>query len=249
MTTLIVSDLHLGACNSRTDLIAGLLESDFDRLVLNGDTIDRPDSRRLRPRDRRVVALLQAIARERELVVVRGNHDALPGPDNARGGTHFVAELLGSPVVEEYELEVGGSRYLVVHGDQFDGTMNLTWVGDVADWWYRGMQRLSRPLAHWAKQASKHVCGVVESVERGALAHARRRGFAGIITGHTHFCHDERRDGLHYLNTGCWVDAPCSYVRAEGDTVRLAHWQEEARYRRPLPARVPARRPSLQRIS
>ena len=50
MNTLIVSDLHLGACNSRADLVAGLLDSDFDRLVLNGDTVDSPDPRRFRPR-------------------------------------------------------------------------------------------------------------------------------------------------------------------------------------------------------
>ena len=240
MTTLIISDLHLGARNSRADLIADLLRTDFDRLVLNGDTVDHPDPRRLRAPDWRVVALLKAVARERELVVVRGNHDALPGPGNARGATHFVAELLRTPVVEEYVLEVGGGRYLVVHGDQFDGTMNLTWVGDVADWVYQGMQRLSRPLAHFAKQASKHVCGVVESVERGAVAHARRRGFAGIITGHTHFWHDERRDGLHSLNTGCWVDAPCSYVLAEDDAVRLVHWTERGARAVPRPARMSA---------
>jgi UDP-2,3-diacylglucosamine pyrophosphatase LpxH len=246
MTTLIISDLHLGACNSRTDLIADLLRSDFDRLIVNGDTVDRTDPRRLRDPDWRVVALLRAVARERELVVVRGNHDALPGPGNARGATHFVAELLHTPVVEEYVLEVGGSLYLVVHGDQFDATMNLTWVGDAADWCYRGIQRLSRPLAHFAKQASKHVCGVVESVQRGALAHARRRGFAGIITGHTHFHHDEWRDGLHYLNTGCWVDAPCSCVLAEDDAVRLVHWPERGaiagphRDRSRAPVSIPA---------
>jgi UDP-2,3-diacylglucosamine pyrophosphatase LpxH len=228
MSTVIVSDLHLGACNSRTDLIAELLDGDFDRLILNGDTVDRPDPRRFRRDDRRVIDRLRAVARERELVVVCGNHDSLPGPDNPRGSTRFVSELLGVPVVDEYELEVRGRRYLVVHGDRFDGTMNLTWVGDVADWCYRGIQRASRPLAHWVKGASKRVCGVVETVERGALAYGRREGYAGVIAGHTHFCDDAVRDGLHYLNTGCWVDWPCSYVRAEGDDVRLTHWEEGA---------------------
>ena len=119
---------------------------------------------------------------------------------------------------------MGGDRYLVVHGDRFDVTMNLTWVGDAADVVYRGVQRVSRPAAHFLKAASKHVCGVVGAVQRGALAHARERGFAGIITGHTHFHHDEHIDGLHYLNTGCWVDQPCSYVQVEGGVARLRHW-------------------------
>jgi UDP-2,3-diacylglucosamine pyrophosphatase LpxH len=228
MNTLILSDLHLGARNSRTDLLLRLLDEDFDRLVLNGDVVDRPDPSRFRPADQDVLARLREVARECELVVVRGNHDALRGPGNARGRTDFLAGLLGVPVLPEYVLEVGGERYLVVHGDQFDGTMNLTWVGDAADSCYRGIQRVSRRLAHWVKGASKHVCGVVGAVQNGALAQARRRGFDGIITGHTHFCHDEEIDGIHYLNTGCWVDAPCSGVWSDADGVRLVFWGEKA---------------------
>jgi UDP-2,3-diacylglucosamine pyrophosphatase LpxH len=172
--------------------------------------------------------------------VVRGNHDAQGGPDNERGTTRFLAQLLGVPVVEEYELAVGGARYLVVHGDRFDGTMNLTWLGDVADWAYRGVQRLSRPAAHFLKAASKHVCGVVGSVRRGALACARERGFAGIITGHTHFCHDDWEGDLHLLDTGCWVDWPCSYVRVEQGEARLAHWEPGRASLRRSPDRLPA---------
>jgi UDP-2,3-diacylglucosamine pyrophosphatase LpxH len=223
MNTLIVSDLHLGARNSRTDLIADLLETDFDRLVLNGDTVDSPDLRRFRPCDWRVIDALRAAARSRELVLVRGNHDVPAHGDPARA-TDLLTGLLGTELRDEYVLDVGSERYLVVHGDRFDGTLNLTWVGDAADLIYRGVQRLSRPAAHFLKAASKHVCGVVGAVQRGALAHARKRGLAGIITGHTHFSHDERIDGLHYLNTGCWVDHPCSYVQVQGGVARLRHW-------------------------
>jgi UDP-2,3-diacylglucosamine pyrophosphatase LpxH len=238
MNTIIVSDLHLGARNSRSDLLAGLLAGGFDRLVLNGDTVDSPDPRLLRPRDWEVVDLLRGVARRRELVVVRGNHDVLPGPANARGTTRFLGELLAAEVVEEYDLEVGGDRYLVVHGDRFDGTMNLTWVGDAADWCYREIQRLSRPLAHWVKRASKHVCGVAAAVQQGALACARARGYAGVVTGHTHFWHDEFLGGLHYLNTGCWVDSPCSYVRVEDGVARVHHWDERVKAAAPRVKRV-----------
>jgi UDP-2,3-diacylglucosamine pyrophosphatase LpxH len=223
MKTLIVSDLHLGARNSRTDLIAGLLEEDFDRLVLNGDTVDRPDLRRFRPCDWRVIDDLRGVARSRELVLVRGNHDVPDHGDRERA-TNLLTGLLDTELRDEYVLDVGGDRYLVVHGDRFDVTMNLTWVGDAADLVYQGVQRVSRSAAHFLKASSKHVCGVVGAVQRGALAHARQRGFAGVITGHTHFHHDEFIDGLHYLNTGCWVDHPCTYVEVNGRAARLRHW-------------------------
>jgi UDP-2,3-diacylglucosamine pyrophosphatase LpxH len=227
MNTIIVSDLHLGARNSRTDLLAGLLDSDFDRLILNGDVVDAPDPRRFRPGDWQVIDTLRAVARRRELVVVRGNHDVPTFTAPAREAS-VVADLFGVELLEEYQLQVGGDRYLVVHGDRYDNTMNMTWVGDAADLFYQGVQRLSRPLAHFLKSASKHVCGVVPAVRGGALASARERGFVGVITGHTHFAHDEHIDGIHFLNTGCWVDHPCSYVQAEGRSVRLRHWSSEA---------------------
>jgi len=237
MRTVIVSDLHLGARNSRTDLLGELLRSPFERLILNGDTVDCPDPGRFRSCDWQVIELLRRVARDRELVVLRGNHDEMSGPDNDRGTIRFVSRLLDTPVVDEFPLEVGRRRYLVIHGHRFDSTMNLTWVGDVADWCYRGIQRGSRPLAHWVKGASKRICGVVESVQRGAAIYARERGYEGVIAGHTHFCDDEWRDGLHYLNTGCWVDWPCSYVCVEDGRARLAHWTETvSRTFRPIPA-------------
>ena len=125
-------------------------------------------------------------------------------------------------------MDVGAKRYLVVHGDQFDGTMNMTWLGDVADWCYRGIQQLSMPLAHWVKGASKHLCGVVEAVQRRGVEFARQRGYSGIIVGHTHFCRDEYLEDLHYLNTGCWVDWPFTYVRVSADVAVLCHWGQAA---------------------
>jgi UDP-2,3-diacylglucosamine pyrophosphatase LpxH len=223
MNTIIVSDLHLGARNSRTDLLAGLLDSDFDRLILNGDTVDGPDLRRFRPGDWRIIDALRAVACSRELVLVRGNHD-VPAHGDAARATDLLTGLFGTAPREEYEVDVGGEPYLVLHGDCFDGTMNLTWVGDAADLVYRGVQRVSRPVAHCLKLASKHVCGVVGAVQRGAVEHARGRGYAGIVTGHTHFPHDEHIDGVHFLNTGCWVDHPCSYIQIENGTARLRHW-------------------------
>ena len=39
MTTILISDIHLGARNNRTDLLAELLRGDFDRLLRLGRSI------------------------------------------------------------------------------------------------------------------------------------------------------------------------------------------------------------------
>ena len=234
MTTILISDIHLGARNNRTDLLGELLRGDFDRLILNGDTVDSVDFRRFRGRDWRIVEQLRSIAKERELVLIRGNHDGRSAALDGFGPLDALAELLDTSWHEEYVLQVGADRYLVMHGDQFDGTLNLTWIGDAADWFYRQTQRGSKSVARFLKGRVKCWGGVVDCVQRGATEHARKRGFSGIITGHTHFAHDELIDGIHYLTTGCWVDWPCSYVLIEGGDARLMHWGHEVRQPVPL---------------
>ena len=226
-TTLIVSDLHLGALNSRTDLLASLLESDFDCLVLNGDTVESLNFERFRRSDWRIVDQLKEIARDRNLVLIRGNHDGRAGDDMYFGSLDVLSELLGTKMHEEYELRLAHGRYLILHGDQFDQTLNLTWVGNTADWCYHRIQRVSRPTARWLKGRVKHWGGVVAAIKRGAIPYARTRGYVGVITGHTHYSEDDNSDGFHYLNSGCWVETPCSYIRVEDGHARLATWGEE----------------------
>jgi UDP-2,3-diacylglucosamine pyrophosphatase LpxH len=232
MNTLIISDLHLGAINSRTDLLFQLLQRDFDRLVLNGDTINSLDFRRFRRRDWTIIELLQTIAAERELVLVRGNHDREPDPEGGPLSFSLLGDLLGTPMVEECEVETDEGKLLVLHGDQFDQTLNLTWVGDVADWFYNRVQRTSRFAARWLKHRAKHLTGVVASVTCGATSMAMKRGYAGVITGHTHYADDGRVDGVRFLNTGCWVDWPCTAVEVADGQARLLTWGEDL-----LPAR------------
>jgi len=235
MTTLIISDLHLGARNSRTDVLSQLLRSDFDQLILNGDTVNSLNFDRFRRADWRIVEELKAVGRERDLVLIRGNHDGQADDDAAAGfgSLDVLSDLLGVEMHEEYELSLADGRYLVLHGDQFDRTLNLTWVGHTADWCYSRIQSMSRPTARWLKGRVKHWGGVVASVKRGAIPYARERGCVGVITGHTHYFDDDvSADGFRYMNTGCWVDQPCSYIRIEHGHARLAHW-EEARAMKP----------------
>jgi UDP-2,3-diacylglucosamine pyrophosphatase LpxH len=229
MITILISDLHLGARNSRTDLLTSLLDTDFDRLILNGDTVDSVNFRRFRRCEWRIVEQLRSIARQRELVLVRGNHDGRADGDSGFGPVDALAELLDTPWHEEYRIQVGSERYLVMHGDQFDRTLNLSWVGDAADWFYRQTQRGSRHVARFLKGRVKQWGRVVEFVQEGAVRKAREMGCSGVITGHTHFAHEGFIDGIHFLNTGCWVDSPCSYVLIQGGSARLMHWEQVQR--------------------
>jgi UDP-2,3-diacylglucosamine pyrophosphatase LpxH len=238
MVTLIVSDIHLGSRNSQPGLLSRLLQTDYDRLILNGDTINNLNLRKLKPKHWRLLDQLRDIARRRELILIRGNHDGTGGEPEVFGPLDVLGTLLGVPLHEEYSLEVAGRVYLVLHGDLFDPTLNWPVLTDAADWCYRAVQEVNKKAAKWLKRRVKRMGGVVEFVKRRSVHYARKGGFQGIITGHTHFCDEEWIDGIHFLNTGSWVDHPCTYVLATSDQVRLHHWDEPG-------LRTQAARPSL----
>ena len=230
MRTLILSDIHLGTRNCRAEqVLEALTRMPFDRLILNGDTINSVNLRKLTPRHWEVVDKLRQLGRNREVILVRGNHDC--EPSLRRNGHAFNTEdvlptLLGVRMVEDYRLELEGTPYLVLHGDRFDPTVKVPIILDVADWCYQASQKISKKLARWLKKKSKRWGGFLDCVRRKSAAFARERGFTGVVIGHTHYADDRRVDDIHYLNTGSWTESPCTYAVAEDGRIRLHQFAE-----------------------
>jgi UDP-2,3-diacylglucosamine pyrophosphatase LpxH len=214
------------------------LQAPFERLILNGDTFHGMNFKKYMTRHWRVLGQLREIARKRELILLRGNHEGPSRTDEfAFGPLDVVSNLIGVEIQEEYHLTVAGKRYLLLHGDRFDPTVHWPVVSDAAEWCYRATKKIHKKSARWLKERVKKAGGVVEFVKRGAAEYARSRGCDGVITGHTHFCDNDMVDGIHYINTGCWVDSPCTYVTLKDDVMTLMSW-DEATPRTPL-AEIP----------
>jgi UDP-2,3-diacylglucosamine pyrophosphatase LpxH len=235
MRTLILSDLHLGSKNCHAHEILEVLNSEpFDRLILNGDTVNNLNLRKLTPVHWSVLDRLRTLARSRELILVRGNHDhdiyhemhtngQANGNGSSFGARNVLPAILGVPMVEDYKLEIGGRPYLVLHGDRFDPTLNYYVVSEMAEWCYQLSQKVNKKLAKWLKKKSKKWGGILEMVRGQSIAHARQQGFDGVVTGHTHYADDVRVGEVHYVNTGCWTEPPCTYVTVDAEQVRLHH--------------------------
>src|SRR5262249_23320845 len=162
-----------------------LLQSDFDRLILNGDVLDSLNMHRLQSEHWAVLDQIRKLARKREVVLLRGNHEGSPADWLGEfGPVHVLSQLLEGEMCDEYRLQVGDRPYAVLHGDIFDRTMNLSRIGDAADYAYNVIQGISRPFARWLKSRVKHWGGVIRSVRDGATAYAREKQVEGIITGH-----------------------------------------------------------------
>lgn len=221
---VVVSDLHLGARNSRgPDFVEFLKQVSTQHLIVAGDLFDSPRLRRLRSGDVVALKAIRDLARRCRVTWIRGNHD----PDDG-----WAQAVLGLEVCDESVVESAQGRYLVTHGDRWDHSMEMPGlVVEAADMIYRGAQLIDRShgLARMLKRRSKHFCRVVDLLKRRARIEARRRGMAGIVLGHTHVAEDVRQRGVHYLNSGCWTERPSTFVALRGGNVATYVWEDQLR--------------------
>ena len=246
---VFISDIHLGARGCQAERLLAFLEGlDCATLYLVGDIVDGWRlSRRWRwpPSHDAVVARLLALARGGVRVVyLPGNHDAFA---RAYAGSHLAGVVVAPEAVH---VAADGRRYLVTHGDLYDGLeARPRWMTALGDAAYRGLMRLDGAvgaarrglglgywsLAGWVKGGCKEAGGFVERYEHALAAEARRRGLDGVVCGHIHKARARDIAGVAYVNDGDWVES-CT-AAAEGFDGRM-----EVLSLTGLPAALPASR-------
>ena len=230
--TLFLSDLHLGFKRSRAAELADFLSTiDADTIVLAGDIIDGLSMSQKffwSAEHSRVLQVLLAKRRAgARLLYIPGNHDAALAP--------FFALLNGQLEVhrEWVHCTARGERFLVLHGDQFDGAASVSgWLHRLGEAIYdftivlndrvNDLRRLSRksywPLAARLKLMARTSIRYIEHFEERAAAHAHSRGFDGIICGHIHRPNLRRAGDVTYCNIGDWVESCSALIEdAQGE--------------------------------
>ncbi|MGV3575634.1 MAG: UDP-2,3-diacylglucosamine diphosphatase [Devosia sp.] len=252
---LFLSDVHLGMKPTRVkQLIDFLRLHDAETIYLVGDILDgwRLAKAWHWPEEYNVLAqiLLDKATAGTRVIYLPGNHD------------EFLREYLGT-YFGEIELvdrtihtSATGRTYLVIHGDQFDVVvMNAKWLAHVGDWaynfalrvniainWVRrrlGLQYWS--LSAWAKQKVKNAVSVIGRFEEALVHEAKESGVHGVICGHIHFADMHDRLGIHYINTGDWVESCTAVAENHDGEFELIKWTEmvvgeprRAKIRRPV---------------
>jgi UDP-2,3-diacylglucosamine pyrophosphatase LpxH len=239
---LFLSDIHLGMRPTRIgQLIDFLRWHDAETIYLVGDVLDgwRLAKSWFWPPEYDVLAELmleKAIAGTR-MVVLPGNHD------------EFLREYLGTYFGEvefvdrTVHVTAQGKTYLVIHGDQFDVVVaHAKWLAYVGDWAYRfalrvniavnwvrrrlGLQYWS--LSAWAKHKVKNAVSVIGRFEEALSLEARETGVDGVICGHIHHADMHDRLGIHYINTGDWVESCTAAAEDYDGQFELITWTEQA---------------------
>jgi UDP-2,3-diacylglucosamine pyrophosphatase LpxH len=167
------------------------------------------------------------------VVYIPGNHD-----DRLRDfcGVHFGGVLVARDAVHE---AADGKRYLVTHGDEFDGIVNQAkWLAYLGDYSYRALLHLNTRwnglrrrlgLGYWSLSAFlklkvKNALQFIDAFERAVAEEARRRGVDGVICGHIHHAEIRQIDGVLYVNDGDWVESCTAVVEHHGGRLEIINW-------------------------
>ena len=113
---------------------------------------------------------------------------------------------------------------MLFHGHIYDDFLDkhriLSWVGDCI---YALLQWIDRThtLAKVAKKGSKTFLRCARKIEELAIARATRQSCDAVCCGHTHHPVVNIAGPVHYFNSGCWTERPCTYLTIEDGLVEL----------------------------
>src|SRR5882724_5770089 len=227
--TPILSDLLLGSHISRAqEAMRMLRETSFRRLVLLGDIFSDLNFGRLTKDHWKFLGYIRKLSnpkRQVEVVWVEGNHD--------HGLTDIMSHLVGVRVYQDYTWEYGGLRHIAIHGHQFDGfQVNRIRLSQLGTSLFLQLQKLDlkgNPITRMIDRLNTRWLRMSPKVASGALTYARQHGAERIFCGHTHEALHEERDGVHYYNSGGWVDSRLTYLTIDEQGVQIHEYNEQER--------------------
>jgi UDP-2,3-diacylglucosamine pyrophosphatase LpxH len=232
--TIVISDVHLGTEHSKTRQLCDFLRTvNCETLIMNGDIIDgwhlqKGGKGKWKKEHTDFFKIIMKMMENHNtrVIYVRGNHDDFID--------HLAPFSFGNiDIVKDYVHEMNGKRYYVVHGDIFDNvTSNMVWLAKLGDigytlllWMNRiyNVYRAKKGLEYFSlsqsiKQKVKSAVSYISNYENELVSLARTRHADGIICGHIHQPADRMIDGIHYLNSGDWVETMSALLENEDGT-------------------------------
>lgn len=240
--TIVLSDIHLGSEFSKTYEVTNFLKSvNCDLLILNGDIIDgwrlkkNPKQWKQEHSDFFKVLMKMMEKQNTKIIYVRGNHDDFLD-------TLIPTSFYNISVVRDYIYESHGKRYFVTHGDVFDSiTKNIRWLSKLGDVGYTMLMRINRCYNRYRTKKGKpyfSISQMLKSKVKGAVNYisdfqetlaqmAIHKKVDGIICGHIHKAANTYYSGIHYLNSGDWVESMTALVETEDGQWEILPYSKE----------------------
>jgi UDP-2,3-diacylglucosamine pyrophosphatase LpxH len=242
--TIVISDVHLGTEHSKTTELTDFLRSvNCEKLILNGDIVDgwhlqKGGKGKWKHKHTEFFKVIMKMMENHntQIIYVRGNHD------------DFIDHLApltfdNLSIVKDHFHERNGKKYYVVHGDVFDNiTSNMVWLAKLGDVGYTfllwvnriyNIYRAKRGLNYFSlsqkiKQKVKSAVSYISDFENELATLAKARHADGIICGHIHQSANTMINGIHYLNSGDWVESMTALLEHEDGTWEVYNHVSEA---------------------
>ena len=239
--SIFISDFHLGSKDSKAyELVDFLKSNSCHQLYLVGDIIDAWKMQQNRfywykSHTEVIVEIVRQIKDGTQVVYVVGNHD------------EFLRHLL--PIAKSFDLielvnqtehiGIDGNRYLVMHGDLFDGiTQVAPWLGMVGDRAYEVILSLNSnfnwirhkfgfgywSLSQYLKYKLKKTVSIIFHFEGNLAGYCKKRGFDGVICGHIHHAEIKKIGDIIYMNDGDWVESLTALVEHHDGKWEIVYW-------------------------
>lgn len=225
--TLIISDLHLGSIVSRAEDARRMLKSKtFRRLILLGDIFCDLNFRRLKAEHWELLSYIRKLSnpkRKVEVVWVEGNHD--------RGLSEVMSHLVGIRVYQEYSWTFAGTRYLAIHGHQYDSFLvrnaALSALGEQIYLHLQKVDSSSKFISRFLDRQNSRWMRLSAKVASGALAYAKAKHADVVFCGHTHLTMQAERKCVRYFNSGCWTTESPTYITVDDFGVKIHDYVSE----------------------
>ncbi len=236
-----ISDFHLGTRGCQSELLLEFIKhTQSEKLYLVGDIIDGwalkntwywPQSH-----NDVVQKILRKARHGAEVFYISGNHDEV-----MRGfvPVNFGGVSILNQVIHE---TVDKKKYLVVHGDQFDGIIQCAkWLAMLGSITYDFLIYFNRyinffrkklgyeywSLSNYLKFTVKNAVKFVSEYEKLVCNYAKQFKVEGIICGHIHHANMQSMNGIHYINDGDWVESCTALVEHFDGKLELINWTEK----------------------
>ncbi|MFA6199275.1 MAG: UDP-2,3-diacylglucosamine diphosphatase [Bacteroidales bacterium] len=225
--TIFVSDIHLGTVESKaTKLLEALKQYDFDELYLVGDIIDGWKIKRgwyWHDSHTKLIKKFLKYAKTKKVTYIAGNHDEFI--------RDFIEEhninISGIEIADEVIYHsISGKKYLITHGDKYDIIIKyhkfIAILGDIGyelllkiNHYYNDFRR-HHGFGYWSlskfiKNKVKAAVSFITEFEDVVMLECVKQNVDGVICGHIHYPSEKTVNGIHYMNTGDWVET-CSMI-------------------------------------
>jgi UDP-2,3-diacylglucosamine pyrophosphatase LpxH len=239
--SLFISDVHLGTSGCQAELLLDFIRHvECENLFLVGDIVDgwklKGGWHWPQAHNDVLQKILRMARKGANVTYIPGNHDEF-----ARDfcGVHFGGVVVARDVLHE---TADGRRFLVTHGDEFDGVVqHARWLAFLGDWSYRTLLMLNTllnrarrrmGLGYWSLSAFlkvkvKNALQFIERFEEAVAEEARRRGADGVICGHIHKAEMRQIGDILYINDGDWVESCTALAEHEDGRLEIIEWARD----------------------